>query len=241
MQAFSACNVHEESAVEDEQDRYLADASISAAHHPQQGASPSTETVTCSSAAPPASSTSLEGPPDGCDEAGDTADDPVSDPVGNVKSEEHKAYMLSLSHRGKGIRTVDVSMATEMETARQYWREVLKRVVAVIKFLGERGLPFRGDSELLGSSHNGNFLGILELISQFDPFLAGHIKKYKQEGQGIVSYLSSTICEEFIDVMADKTRQIIAEEIQDAKCFSVVVDSTPDLSHVDQLTLFSDL
>jgi len=30
-----------------------------------------------------------------------------------------------------------------MEAARQYWREVLKRVVAVIKFLGERGLPFR--------------------------------------------------------------------------------------------------
>lgn len=128
------------------------------------------------------------------------------------RSEEHKACMLSLLYRGKGIRTVDVSMATEMEAAKQYWREVLKRIVAVIKFLWKRGLPFRGDSELLGSSHNGNFLGILEL-EQFDPFLAGYIKKNGQKGRGSVSYLSSTICEEFIDVMGDKTRQIIAEEI----------------------------
>jgi len=124
-----------------------------------------------------------------------------------------------------------------MEAARQYWREVLKRVFAIIKFLGERGLPFRGvKCELLGSSHNGNCLGILELISQFDPLLAWHIKKYGQKGWGNVSYLSSTVCEEFIDVMGDKTRQIIAEEIQQAQYFSVFVDSTPDLSHVDQLT-----
>lgn len=152
------------------------------------------------------------------------------------RSEEHKACMLSLLHRGMCTGTVDVSMATEMEGARQYWRGVLKRVVAVIKFLRERELPFRGDNELLGSSHNGNFLGILELIALFDPFLAGHIEEYGQKGRGCVSYLSSTTCEEFIDVMGDKTRQVIAEEIQDAKHFSVVVDSTPDLSHVDQLT-----
>lgn len=36
--------------------------------------------------------------------------------------------------------------------------------------------------------------------------------------------------------MAEKTRQVIAEEIRDAKYFSIIVDLTPDLSHVDQLT-----
>jgi len=38
-----------------------------------------------------------------------------------------------------------------MEGARQYWGDVLERVVAVIKFLGERGLAFRGENELLAS------------------------------------------------------------------------------------------
>ena len=58
---------------------------------------------------------------------------------------------------------------------REYWSNVLSRIVAVVKFLAERGLPFRGHDEIIGSSTNGNYLGVLEIISQFDPFLAQHI------------------------------------------------------------------
>ena len=36
--------------------------------------------------------------------------------------------------------------------------------------------------------------------------------------------------------MGQKTKQAIINELQNAKYFSVIVDSTPDLSHVDQLT-----
>jgi hypothetical protein len=43
--------------------------------------------------------------------------------------------------------------------------------VAVVKFLAERGLFLRGDDEILRSPANGDFLGIREVISQFDPFL----------------------------------------------------------------------
>ena len=56
--------------------------------------------------------------------------------------------------------------------------------MAVINFLGERGLAFRGNDELFGSPYNANYLGILELISQFDPFLAERIKTYGQKGRG---------------------------------------------------------
>eukprot|EP00795_Rhopilema_esculentum_P000983 gene983-10755_t len=47
----------------------------------------------------------------------------------------------------------------------------------VVMFLGERGLAFRGDSEKIGDTHNGNFLGILELLARYDPFLQEHIGK----------------------------------------------------------------
>lgn len=112
----------------------------------------------------------------------------------------------------------------------------MRRVVAVIKFLSERGLPFRGNDELLRSAHNGNYLGILELLAQFDPFLKDHLQKFGQKGRGRTSYLSSTICEEFIGLMGDRTKEAIATELQRARYFSVIVDSTPDMSHVDQLT-----
>lgn len=144
--------------------------------------------------------------------------------------------MLSLVRRTQHLGTVDAGLGRQIEAEGQYWKDVLRHVVAVIKFLSERELPFRGDDELLKSPHNGNYLGILELVTQFDLFLMEHFQKYGQKGRGKTSYLSSTICEEFIGLMGDKTKQVIATELQRAKYFSVIVDSTPDMSHVDQLT-----
>lgn len=107
-------------------------------------------------------------------------------------SEEHKACMVSYRKRSKGTQTIHVGFEKQIKEEKHYWREVLRRVAAVIKFLAERGLPFRGDDELLYSPHNGNYLGILEVIAQFDPFLAGHLENYGQKGRGRVSYSSST-------------------------------------------------
>lgn len=62
-------------------------------------------------------------------------------------------------------------------TGERYCGELL-----VITFLSERGLAFRRDNETLGSVHNGNYLGILELLGKFDPFLDEHLKKYRNKG-----------------------------------------------------------
>ena len=61
------------------------------------------------------------------------------------------------------------------------------------KFLSERGLAFRGDDELIDSPRNGNFLGTLELIAQFDPFLAEHFEKqrtFQEDGRGRGTFVS---------------------------------------------------
>jgi uncharacterized membrane protein YecN with MAPEG domain len=134
------------------------------------------------------------------------------------------------------VRRVDCELVKQHEKERNYWIQVLERIVATIKFLANRGLGFRGDDEIISSTRNGNYLGTLELIAQFDPFLNEHIKKYGNAGRGIPSYLSSTICNEFIDVMGQKVLKIIVAEIQESKYFSISVDSTPDVTHVDQLT-----
>lgn len=59
-----------------------------------------------------------------------------------------------------------------------YWRNVLKQIVAVVNFLTSRGLSFRGDNEILGSPNNGNYLGCMELWSEYDPFIADHLKQF---------------------------------------------------------------
>lgn len=76
----------------------------------------------------------------------------------------------------------------------------------------------------------------LELIAQFVPFLAEHITQFGNKGSGTTNYLSKTICEEFIQLMEAKVKNTIIEEIKIAKYYSVIVDSTPDIAHVDQLS-----
>ena len=113
---------------------------------------------------------------------------------------------------------------------------MLERTVAVIKFLSARGLPFRGDDEIIGSVHNGNYLGTLELLSQFDPFLKEHMRKFGKSGKGSISYLSAKICEEFFALLGMKVLSAVVSEILQSKYYSISVDSTPDVSHADQLT-----
>ena len=80
---------------------------------------------------------------------------------------------------------------------------MLKTVVAVIKFLCEKSLPLRGGGgggEVFGSPQNGNFLELLELLKQFDNFLADHIGRFGNSSTDVPSYLTFTICNEFVQL-----------------------------------------
>ena len=105
------------------------------------------------------------------------------------------------------------------------------------KSLSSRGLAFRLSSELVGFPQNGNFLGFLELLAEYDTFLAEHIQKRVNKGKGYFSCFSLTVCEKFIDVIATKVLDIFIFEIKQAKYYSVSVYSTPDITNVDQLTI----
>lgn len=85
--------------------------------------------------------------------------------------------------RGEISGRIDVNLKIQMEEEIVYWRNVLMRVLAVVKKLYSRGLPFRGSVERFGSSHNGNYMMALELIAEFAPFLANHVARYGNVGQ----------------------------------------------------------
>lgn len=152
-------------------------------------------------------------------------------------SEFHRRCMFSFSSRSKSSNRIDNNLVEQFENECEYWRKILFRVVAVIKYISLRGLSCFGDDETFGSVHNGNFLGILELLASFDSFLADHIYYYGNKGKGNVNYLSSTIVTEFIEIMSDRVLKEIVKQIQQAKYFGLIVDSTPDISHIDQLAI----
>lgn len=148
-----------------------------------------------------------------------------------------KSIQIWFSKQSQNLKTVDKLQKIEILKEESYWREVLYRLVETIKFLSTRGLAFRGDDQTLGSCHNGNYLGFLELLAKFDPLLSIHINKYANKGTGNVSYLSNTVCDELILAMSKTILDKIIQEIKIAKYLSIIIDSTPDMSKIDQLTV----
>jgi len=134
-------------------------------------------------------------------------------------------------------KKLDVKLINQFNNKKMYWIQVLKRIIVVIKFLLSRGLVFREDSEIFSCPKNSNYLGCLELLSNFDHFLREHIKKFGNPGKEKVLYMSSTICNEFIDILATTLYLKIVSEIKETKYFGISIDSTPDIAYIDQLTI----
>ena len=120
------------------------------------------------------------------------------------------------------------------------WKLSLERIIDVVLFLGERGLSFRGSSQRIGDLHNGNFLGLLELLSHYDPLLREHISKVEEsqkKGERMnAHYRSADSQNEFIGLCADQVVSANLKERELAKYFSVMVDGPPDSSHTEQTT-----
>lgn len=93
--------------------------------------------------------------------------------------------------------SVEKSFINTAQIEMSYWKKVLLRVVEVVKFLTSRGLAIRGHDEILGSKHNGNFLGCVELLAKFDPFLEEHISRFGNKGKGTVFSCNFDECNSF--------------------------------------------
>lgn len=66
-----------------------------------------------------------------------------------------------------------------IQRGKEKWHELLKHLIKVTLFLVKRRLAFRGDSEKIGESPNGNFLGTLELLANYNPVLNKHLNTFK--------------------------------------------------------------
>ncbi|XP_025412151.1 zinc finger MYM-type protein 1-like [Sipha flava] len=152
-------------------------------------------------------------------------------------SAHHRKSRLTWLDRVNTKHRIDKTLAEKMLNEKKYWVKVLHRVVSVVKFLAVRGLAFEGNDSRLGSPSNGNFLGILEVISEFDPFLKQHMNERANKGSGNVSYFSMRICNEIIDLMANEVLLEITKQLQETKYFGLILDSTLARAHRDQFAV----
>lgn len=138
-------------------------------------------------------------------------------------------------------------------------RKVLHGVIDVIKLIGKQGLALRGKRHEEGYSlgnlslNHGNFLEIFLLLSNYDDSLGKHVKnviststaalekrrnKKEKGGRGTqTTFLSKTTVVNIVSCIKEIMVADIVKEIKQAVIFSVLMDTTIDVSGYDQCAI----
>ncbi|XP_022028299.1 uncharacterized protein LOC110929445 [Helianthus annuus] len=124
----------------------------------------------------------------------------------------------------------------QFKKEKDYWKQVIIRIVALVKFLAKYGLVFRGTNEKLYQKVNGNFLGLVEMLEEFDPIMKEHVCRVLNE-ECHVHFLGHNIQNELIQLLRDKVRTEIIKKVKQAKYYSSILDCTPYTSHQEQMSI----
>ncbi|XP_021979341.1 zinc finger MYM-type protein 1-like [Helianthus annuus] len=143
---------------------------------------------------------------------------------------------FELRQRLKCKETIDKVAYEQFKKEKDYWKQVIIRIVALVKFLAKYGLAFRGTNEKLYKKGNGNFLGLVEMLEEFDPIMKEHVRRVLNE-ECHVHFLGHNIQNELIQLLGDKVRTEIIKKVKQAKYYSIILDCTPDTSHQEQMSI----
>ena len=105
----------------------------------------------------------------------------------------------------------------------------------VSRTLARQGLAFRGHSSGDGGEVDGNFYQIVQLVGRHSPIMRWlgerRLRPYH------VTYMSPRTQNEFISILASDGRTKIRDSVNEAGIYSVMADTTPDVSTTDRLAV----
>ncbi|XP_052620895.1 uncharacterized protein LOC111877470 [Lactuca sativa] len=99
--------------------------------------------------------------------------------------------------------TIDKEIQEMIKKDTEHWKEVMVRIISVVKCLAKNNLAFRGTNEKIYENSNGNFLSVIESIAEWDPVMKEHFRMI-QDKETHNHYLSHKIQNELIEMLASE-------------------------------------
>jgi hypothetical protein len=89
----------------------------------------------------------------------------------------------------------------------------LFRIVAIVKYLSTHNLAFCGHNSKLYEDSNGNFLGMVEMLVEFDPVIQEHVRRITNN-ETWVHYLGPIFQNELIHLLGSAIKSKIIKKIK---------------------------
>ena len=140
-----------------------------------------------------------------------------------VHEDSHVDLLLSKEHRREIVER-------EIKNAKS--KKVMTRLFDVSKTLARNGLAFRGNDY----DENGNFRQIVYLLARHNSVMKSWLdcrefRKHK------TTYLSPRSQTEYVSLLGEEVGKEISNRVKKASFCSVMADTTPDVSHSDELSV----
>lgn len=134
-------------------------------------------------------------------------------------------------HMRKGA-TIDVALKSTHEKTISGNRHYVKQIARVLCLTARQKIAQRGHRESIDSENRGNFLEILDLLSEQDEVVQKRLR-----GQQRVKYTSPQVQNDILSVMAQMIRSTISKEVSSSGDYSVMLDESKDISKREQLSV----
>ena len=95
-------------------------------------------------------------------------------------------------------------------------------VGGIVTFFAKHNLAFHGNNSKLYDDSNGNFLGLIEMLAEFDLVIQEHVCHITNE-ETQVHYLGPRIQNELINMLDAAIKSEIIKKIKSAKYFSIIL------------------
>lgn len=113
--------------------------------------------------------------------------------------------------------------------------EILKVIIDALLFTARQNIALRGHDESNTSMNKGNFLELLKLLSKHHGPLNSHLQKIEGK-HNRVTFLSSLSQNKLLRILSEIVRSKILFDVKKSGLFSVIIDTTTDVSTLEQFT-----